>query len=306
MNALESSIEALLSSGQMQPHDLRTAETLALAKLDPADVAARQVELRQQRDLMFRAERKAKRVAKIKSKAFRRIHRRAKGKGEEGKLDLEDMEELDKIDGGDRVAEERARMEVARAKERATLKHSTRGGRWSKAVGGIEGLDEERNTAVREMVKRGEELRKKIAGIESGDDEDEFGGDDGSEEDDMDADYDQIRGTAFDELAALDAKEARAAAEGPKAKGVVGMKFMQDAIARDSRKVQAETDELRRKLETMDQMQVDEEESEGEQDDHAATGISKQVQGNLGRMVFGPSGASMVSIVRVFSELSPS
>ena len=272
----------------MSTSDLQEAEKQALAALDPADVAARQAELRQQRDLMFRAERKAKRVAKIKSKAFRRIHRRAKGKGEEV-LSIEEMEELDKLDGGDRVTEERSRMEVARAKERATLKHSTKGGRWSKTVGGIEGLDEERNTAVRDMVARGEELRKKIAGIEPDDSDDEFA-EGGSEEDDDEADYDQIRATAFDELAALDAKDAAAVAASPKAKGVLGMKFMKDAMARDERKVQGAASELRRKLEVMDEMA----QAEDDDEDMQPAGISEQVQGNLGRMVFGPSGTQQV------------
>lgn len=269
----------------MQTSDLQKAEKAALASLDPADIAARQAELRQQRDLMFRAERKAKRVAKIKSKAFRRIHRRAKGKDNGPELSLEDMAELDRIDGGDRVTEEKARMEVTRARERATLKHSTKGGRWSKAVGGIEGLDEERNTAVREMVARGEELRKRIAGIESGDEGDEFD-ESGSEEDDAEADFDRIRGTAFDELASLDAKDAAAAASGPKLKGVLNMKFMKDAVARGERKVQGDVDDLRRRLDEMDEMGEREEGS----DDDGPEGVSAQVQGNLGRMVFGPSG----------------
>lgn len=290
----------------MESTHLQKAESQALAALDPADVAARQAELRQQRDLMFRAERKSKRVAKIKSKAFRRIHRRAKGKDGEIGLSIEEMAELDKIDGGDRVTEEKARMEITRARERATLKHSTKGGRWSQTVGGIEGLDEERNTAVREMVKREEELRRKIAGVEDSDDDDEFGSD-GSEEDDEDASMDQIRKTAFDELASLDEKERIAKASGPKAKGVVGMKFMTDAVKREERKVQGSADELRRKLEKMDEM-GEEQSEDDEMESDEVVGTSEQVQGNLGRMVFGPSGHQIVSrtlMSLAFTALTP-
>lgn len=282
-NDMEHSIQTLLLAGQMSTSDLQRAEAQALAALDPADVLARQAELRQQRDLMFRAERKAKRVSKIKSKAFRRIHRKEKG---QAGLSLEDMEEMDKLDGGDRVTEEKARMEMTRARERVSLKHSTKGGRWSKTVGGIEGLDEERNTAVREMVARGEQLRKRIIGVDGANSADEFESD--SEEDDQDASLDQIRNTAFDELASLDRKEAEARAlDGPtKSKSVMNMKFMKDALVREQRKVQGSADELRRKLEGMDEagesMEVDE-----EMDDNG--GMSEQVQGNLGRMVFGPS-----------------
>lgn len=281
---MEASIQALLLAGQMSTSDLQKAEKDALAALDPADVVARQAELRQQRDLMFRAERKAKRVSKIKSKAFRRIHRKEKGKNG---LTLEDMEEMDKLDGGDRVTEEKAKMEIARAKERVTLKHSTQGGRWSKTVGGIQGLDEERNTAVRDMVARKDQLRKRIIGEgDNGGSDDEFGGDSEDEEDDQDASLDQIRRTAFDELASLDRKEAEAnAAAGPlKSKSVLNMKFMKDALARDQRKVQNSADELRRKLEGMEQAGED-----FEMELEEVTGASAQVEGNLGRMVFGPS-----------------
>ena len=280
---MEMSIQTLLLAGQMSTSDLQRAEAQALAALDPADVLARQAELRQQRDLMFRAERKAKRVSKIKSKAFRRIHRKEKGAAG---LSLEDMEEMDKLDGGDRVTEEKARMEMTRARERVSLKHSTKGGRWSKTVGGIEGLDEERNTAIREMVARGEQLRKRIIGVDGANSADEFASD--SEEDDQDASFDQIRDTAFDELASLDRKEAEARAlDGPtKSKSVMNMKFMKDALVREQRKVQSSADELRRKLEGMDQAgeSVDADESMEEYG-----GMSEQVEGNLGRMVFGPS-----------------
>ncbi|GAA6021465.1 hypothetical protein JCM11491_006504 [Sporobolomyces phaffii] len=281
-NDLEASIQALLASGQMQQTDLEREEKAQLATLDPADLAARRAELRRQRDLMYRAERKAKRVAKIKSKAYRRIHR--KGKDKDGpQLSLEDLEELDRIDGGDRVAEERARLEVLRAKERATLKHSAKGGRWAKKVDGLDGLEDERNKSIRDMVERRDQLRKKIAGIEDDEDEDEFATS-GSEDDagsQDDADFDSIRKTAFDELRALDAKEAAAAQNDPELKGVMNMKFMKDARARASREVEKDADELRRRLEQMDQA-VDQEEDE-------PLALAQQVQGNLGRMVFAPS-----------------
>ncbi|GAA5983323.1 hypothetical protein JCM10908_000241 [Rhodotorula pacifica] len=302
-NELEASIQNLLMTAQMSQSDLQKQEQAALATLDPADLAARQAELRRQRDLMYRAERKAKRVAKIKSKAYRRIHRKAKEReaaGEGPQMTLEDLAELDAIDGGNRAEEERARLEIQRAKERATLKHSGKGGRWAKKIDGLEGLEEERNASIRDMVARREELRKKIAGIEDGDDEvDEFasdseGGDGGSDSDDDAAgqDVDAIRRRAFDELAALDAKEAAAKANDPKLKGVLNMKFMRDAMARADKQVASEADELRQRLAQMDEAGriVDDEGEEGNVP--APMALSEQVQGNLGRMVFGPSGSA--------------
>jgi hypothetical protein len=69
------------------------------------------------------------------------------------------------------------------------------------------------------------------------------------------------------------------------------MKFMQDAIAREGRKVEGSANELRRKLERMDEMGQDDDEDE----DENSVAMSEQVDGNAGRMVFGPSGTQQVS-----------
>ena len=305
-NDLEASVQSLLSTAQMSQADLQQQEKAALATLDPADLAARQAELRRQRDLMYRAERKAKRVAKIKSKAYRRIHRKQRERdGAGAQLSLDDLAELDAIDGGSRVDDERARLELQRAKERVTLKHSGKGGRWARKVDGLEGLDEERNAAIRDMVSRREELRKKIAGVGSGDDErDDFASsDDGEGEGDDDSmasgadddDVDAVRRRAFDELAALDAKEAALKASDPKLKGVMNMKFMRDAMSRAERDVQRDEDELRQRLAQLDEMRDDAATAGGEGEDEdgpAPVSMSEQVQGNLGRMVFGPTSAA--------------
>ncbi|GAA5943759.1 hypothetical protein JCM3775_000944 [Rhodotorula graminis] len=309
-NDLEASVQSLLSTAQMSQADLQQQEKAALATLDPADLAARQADLRRQRDLMYRAERKAKRVAKIKSKAYRRIHRKQRerdGAGGGAHLSLADLAELDAIDGGSRVDEERTRLELQRAKERVTLKHSGKGGRWARKVDGLDGLDEERNAAIRDMVTRRDELRKKIAGVGSGDDErDEFASSDEDEDDDSMAsggegegdDVEAVRRRAFDELAALDAKEAALKAGDPKLKGVMNMKFMRDAMSRADRDVQREEDELRQRLEQLDDMRDGaangggEEEDEDEGGGAAPVSMSEQVDGNLGRMVFGPTSAA--------------
>ncbi|BGP48517.1 hypothetical protein JCM10450v2_004393 [Rhodotorula kratochvilovae] len=292
-NELEASIQSLLMTAQMSQSDLQQQEKAALATLDPADLAARQAELRRQRDLMYRAERKAKRVAKIKSKAYRRIHRKARERDGAGpQLSLEDLAELDAIDGGNRAEEERARLEIQRAKERVSLKHSGKGGRWARKVDGLDGLEEERNAAIRDMVARREELRKKIAGVGSDDERDEFAssddGDRDSAESGDDEDFDAVRRRAFDDLAALDAKEAALKANDPKLKGVLNMKFMKDAMARADRDVQREEDELRQRLAQLDEVDA----ASGGEDDAAPLAMSEQVQGNLGRMVFGPTSAA--------------
>jgi U3 small nucleolar RNA-associated protein 14 len=72
--------------------------------LSPEEVANRRKELRQMRDLMFRNERKAKRIAKIKSKTYRRIRRKRVQKeagaddGEESTSDVLDVEGTGHVD----------------------------------------------------------------------------------------------------------------------------------------------------------------------------------------------------------------
>ncbi len=79
-NEMESSIAAMLTEGGLTEAQLAQQEDLAMNKLDPAEARARRDELRRMRMLMFRAEQKAKRVSKIKSKAYRKIARKEKEK----------------------------------------------------------------------------------------------------------------------------------------------------------------------------------------------------------------------------------
>ena len=57
-----------------------TFEEIATAKMSPEEMRKRTAELRLMRDLMFREERKAKRIKKIKSKAYRRIKKKGNAK----------------------------------------------------------------------------------------------------------------------------------------------------------------------------------------------------------------------------------
>jgi U3 small nucleolar RNA-associated protein 14 len=178
------------------------------------------------RELMFRADTKAKRIAKIKSKTYRRLKKKQKQKLME-KLD-------DDEDSAD--DEKRLQREVERARERATLKHKNTG-KWAKAMKVRGELDEDQRQEVLEMLQRGEQLRRKIH-AKGEDDEDEDESDDGT------GDEGQIRASAFDELAKL------AEEEGPEhsKKSLFSMKFMQDAMARDNKKAQDMADALLKDL----------------------------------------------------------
>ncbi|TBU39857.1 Utp14-domain-containing protein [Dichomitus squalens] len=229
-NELESAVDKLLKSAKMREDEIAQTESLKLNHLSVEEVAARRAELAKMRDLMFRAEAKAKRIAKIKSKTYRRIKKKERARlaeklGEGSDDDLDDEEA-------------RLKREVERARERATLRHKNTG-KWAKAMRARGELDEDQRRDINEMLDRGEKLRRKIQGQgesdeESGDESDD--GDDGES-------FAHIKAKAFDELAALDAEQPEAP-EGKKSKSIFEMKFMKDAMAREQRKAKEIADDF--------------------------------------------------------------
>ncbi|KAJ3882859.1 Utp14-domain-containing protein [Lentinula edodes] len=226
--ALETTISSLLSSANLAT-DASVLETeeniLKTNAVSVEDVAERRRELRQMRELMFRAEVKAKRAKKIKSKVYRRLKRKEK----------------DAVDGNDDGSEEelteerRLKVEMERARERATLKHKNTG-KWAKKMmsrGGYgEGGDDDDirggRQEIEEMLSRGEKLRRKIQGRGSDDDDSQSESEDDGE-DDSGAGVE----LAFNELRALSKTDADPLeSEGKKGKSVFEMKFMKDAMAR--------------------------------------------------------------------------
>ncbi|CAE7149155.1 unnamed protein product [Rhizoctonia solani] len=211
---MESAISSLLRAANLHT-DAATAEaenTLAAATISEEDLAARRAQLRLTRELMFRADVKAKRVAKIKSKAYRRMKKREKEKQKEAavELGLED----DEVD--------RMQAEIERAKERATLRHRTTG-KWARAMRNKGEMDEEEIGAVKILQDRAELLRRKIAGGDESSDDDSHG-----EERDI---------QELEELARVGSPM--------QAKGIMGMKFMRDAAARADREAGEMADETR-------------------------------------------------------------
>ena len=102
--------------------DLAQAEDQMLLanKLTLEEVGERRAELRTMRELTFRAELKARRINKIKSKTYRRLKRKEKDK-------------LSRNDGEDEGEAERMKRERARAMERATLRHKHTG-KWAQQM----------------------------------------------------------------------------------------------------------------------------------------------------------------------------
>ncbi|KAI0654444.1 Utp14 protein-domain-containing protein [Cubamyces menziesii] len=268
---LESAVDKLLKSAKMRENEIAQTESLKMNHLSVEEVAARRAELAKMRDLMFRAEAKAKRIAKIKSKTYRRLKKKERARlaaklGEDSEEDLDDEEA-------------RLKREVERARERATLRHKNTG-KWAKAMRGRGELDEDQRRDINEMLDRGEKLRRKIRGEgESDDDESDDESDDAEGEEGIA----RIKAKAFDELAALDADQAEVP-EGKKGKSIFEMKFMKDAMAREQRKAHEMVDDF---IKEMGGHDPDGDEEQGERPDvDGPSGAIVQRVG--GRVVYRP------------------
>ncbi|KAH9837381.1 Utp14-domain-containing protein [Rhodofomes roseus] len=231
---LESAVDKLLKSAKMRDEDIAQTESLKMNHLSVEEVKARRAELSKMRELMFRAEAKAKRVAKIKSKTYRRLKKKEKAKLAaklgEGASDVDEDDE-----------EVRLKREVERARERATLRHKNTG-KWAKAMKVRGELDVDQRREIADMLDRGEKLRRKIQG---GSDSDEESDEDSEDDGDEEIAAQRVRVSAFEELAGLEDAPADASDEGgKKGKSIFEMKFMKDAMAREQRKVNEEIDDF--------------------------------------------------------------
>ena len=183
---------------------------------------------------------------------------------------------------GDEEDAERLTAERRRAEERATLKHKNQG-KWAKTMLGRKELPADARQAIHDQLTKGDELRRKIQGLGSDEDSDDYdeGSDAGSE------DEEDFKQRAFDELAQLEDddvdRDAQHEAEiaGSKSKsGVLGMKFMRDARERERQDAKQMADDFRR------EMEGDEQEFGSDQEGASGNNTSVVKLGN-GRAVYG-------------------
>lgn len=194
----------LRQSGIRDEKDITTFEDLALKKVSIDEVRQRQAQLRTMRELMFRQEQKAKRIAKIKSKTYRKVHKREREREKERQMAEEDSDD-----------DKRMKTETARAKERMTLRHKASGD-WAKKIFGQRRHDPETRQEILEHIRRRDDLQRKILG-----DDDESGKESDSGEDVEKLLHDP---NEWEENPVRETPEIR--------KGVMGMKFMRDAEER--------------------------------------------------------------------------
>ena len=231
--------------------DLLKAEELALNKMPVEEMLRRRAELRQNRELLFREEAKAKRISKIKSKSYRRVHRKQRERDAEKERALLDPEGL----GIPMDEDEKELADRRRAEARMGAKHKD--SKWAKSLKATnrDVWDEGAREGALEQARRQEELKKRVAGRDVSDGS--------SDESDDESDDGDNSGT-------LKKLEKLRGGEAPE-KGIGAMKFMRDADARKKAKNDEALDALRKELAGM---QSDDEDKEEE---------------NLGRAIFGPS-----------------
>ena len=227
------------------------------------EVQARRAELRRARDLLFREEKRAKRIKKIKSKSYRKVHRK------ERERNAQREKEALAAAGVDDSEEEQERNDRRRAEERMGQRH--RESRWAKGVkqSGRAAWDEDARSGVAEMARREEELRKRIEGRNVENDEDESAS---SESESHEDDGDEVEGSVerqkskiLNQLQHLDNGEGA----GEKST-LSSMRFMQKADAARRAQNDAEAEAIRRG------MNNEEAESEDEPTE------------NTGRRTYGP------------------
>ena len=242
---LESTIQTILvesglatSDGKSAEDQIQAFEGLAASKMPVEDIQARRAELRRVRELLFREEIKAKRIKKIKSKSYRRVHRKERARNA-----LHDREALVAI-RGDLSEDEQEHLDRVRAEERMGARH--RESKWAKGVKATRRAtwDENARSGVTEMARRNEELRKRIQGktvhgqgsVTSGSDS----GDDGlSDKDDDDVLTTRMR----DKLSRLTDNHAQGTIS-----GLSSLKFMQKADAARMAENNKAIESIRREL----------------------------------------------------------
>lgn len=187
MSALEAKIQDIMRESGMlskgaEDKEEQEYEELEEQKLPPEEIQARRAELRKARDLMFREELRSKRIKKIKSKAYRRVHRKERDKAALEKRAQMSAQGL--IDSDD----EKEQNDKRRAEERMGSRH--RESRWAKAAkaAGRTVWDEDARVGVSDMARRDDELRRRIEGKaagssdESGSDSDAYSSDEADED----------------------------------------------------------------------------------------------------------------------------
>jgi U3 small nucleolar RNA-associated protein 14 len=246
-------------------------EELQERKMPIEEVQFRRAELRKARDLMFREEIRARRINKIKSKAYRRVHRKERDKhAQEAHAALAAAGALDS-------EKERERQDRRRAEERMGARHKE--SKWAKGVKatGRAVWDEDARSGLGDLGRKDEELRKRIEGKEPTQ-SDKIPTDSSDEEssDNISIDeYDEVEGLKLTQkLGDLEAVKQT----NPSESRLSSMPFMRKAEAARRAANEADIDETRRILAGEEAEVEDKEKSLAETGGRRRFGLGQQGQ----------------------------
>ncbi|KAJ3209784.1 hypothetical protein HDU67_005936 [Dinochytrium kinnereticum] len=211
---LEQEIEKVLLEKKLTDKQQIEMEELEMRELTKEELERRRAELAKMRSLLFYSEQKQKKIAKIKSKVYRKLQKKAKEKA--GAT----AEELAGVDP-ELAKEMLLKQHADRIKERMTLKHKG-GSKWAKDMMSRRDRGAGTREALMDQFNRHAELTKKITGLDSDDDGDDNDSDDHFENDDPSETLESSQSNAFKSLDDLSLDNSNAPT-----KGVFAMKFMQ-------------------------------------------------------------------------------
>ncbi|KAI9088492.1 Utp14 protein-domain-containing protein [Phlyctochytrium arcticum] len=273
----ESEVQHLLEESALQERQQLEMEELELNKISKEEVAERRAELAKIRALMFFKEQKQKKIAKIKSKAYRRIRKKER----EGGIDKETLGELDP----EFAATERDRVEMERARERMTLKHKNTG-KWAKQMKGRHD-DGDTQRAIASQLEEHEKLKRKIRGDDSDEESDDEYLDDVAA---LGDDVAGLKGRAVSSLDKLAGDVQQPDDESGSVKGLFAMKFMQRGVEKQKRELLENVEGAQKRLRD-DYVESD----SGDDNATKEKAGGKAVAGNAGRLSFAPKKTTRAS-----------
>lgn len=249
LTALESTIQSILRdsglagpNGKSEEEQVQAFEELKTNKMPLEEIQGRRAELRRARELLFREEIRAKRVNKIKSKSYRKVHRK------EHERNMQREKNALIAAGVDDSESDRERQDRRRAEERMGARH--RESKWARGVksSGRAKWDEDARGGMTEMARRGEDLRQRIEGKPVAGDDDGIvssSSESESEKDDDIKDGDTRNNRKFqDRLLQLD-EDGKVLDLNDKGSRLASMDFMKKAEARRKIKNDADVESLR-------------------------------------------------------------
>ena len=246
---LETTIQSILQDSGLAPQNGKSAEEqiqafeeLKTNKMPIEEVLARRAELRARRELLFREEIRAKRIKKIKSKTYRKIHRK------ERERNAAHLKAALAPDGEDGSESEQERNNRRRAEERMGARH--RESRWAKGVkdSGRAKWDDDAREGVNEMARRGEELRRRIEGKDIRDEDDSGSSSEDGGDDDLEDEVNGQQRRLRDRIHGLNVGESHIDHQNAEGSRLSNMAFMKNAEASRKAENDADAERLRREI----------------------------------------------------------